>query len=101
MKFSEFTRETFDKWSFGFAMEIECVGFRDTNFNLMKNDFADRYQLVKIHGKKSEYKIISCGVPHDSVRGLLIFLVNPQKLVIVLQRSEDCFVCTRYHVFPC
>ena len=48
---------------------------RGLPLKLMNSYLSDRTQCVKIRGSKSKHALITCGVPQESVLGLLLFLV--------------------------
>ena len=55
--------------------KLRHCGIRDTELQLIKHYFLNRYQLTEVNGYKSKHLKIKTGVPQGSVVGPLIFLM--------------------------
>ena len=56
--------------------KMEHYGIRGTALEWFKSYLNNRKQYVYINGETSQLKDITCGVPHGSVLGPLLFLIN-------------------------
>ena len=50
-------------------------GVRENILNLFKSYLSNRKQYVNWHGSNSEIETVSCGVPHGSILGPLLFIL--------------------------
>ena len=55
--------------------KIFKYGVRGNILNWFKSYLSNRKQYVNWHGSNSEIETVSCGVPHGSILGLLLFIL--------------------------
>ena len=55
--------------------KLQSYGFRSRSVRLLRNYLSERVQVTEINGVQSGPRIISCGVPQESILGPLLFLI--------------------------
>ena len=71
-------------------------GIRGLAFQLMESYLSNRQQYTKIHPYKSKLGKITCGVPHGSSLGPLLFLLYINDLPLVSQFDTTLFAGDTY-----
>lgn len=59
---------------------LENLGVRGKSLDLFKSYLTDREQKVKVNGKYSEPRSITCGVPQGTVLGPILYLIYANDL---------------------
>ena len=85
--------------------KLEHYGIRGTSLSWFKSYLSEGKQLVHLNGIDSQAKMITCGVPHGSVLGTLLFLLyindlpNISKDLKFYLFAEDTNIAERFKKF--
>ena len=55
--------------------KLKVIKFSESTIKWSKSYLSERIFLVNIENKLSEFGRTSCGIPHGSILGLLLFLI--------------------------
>ena len=55
--------------------KLNSINVSNHSQNWFKNYLSNRHQCVKIQNKRSNKKLITCGVPQGSILGPLLFII--------------------------
>ena len=78
--------------------KLKQIKFSENTIKLFKSYLSERIFLVNIENKLSDFEEISCGVPHGSILGPLLFLIYvndmPQTVIstLLLHADDSCFL---------
>ena len=77
--------------------KLKSYGIEDPILSWIENYLADRKQKVIIHGKSSEWKDVTSGIPQGSVLGPLLFVIVMQYICLQMIQKRRTMIERLYN----